>query len=220
MATMAKKRDYYEVLGVERTATDEQLAAAYRKLAIKYHPDKNQGDDETVKRFKEAAEAFEVLSDADKRSRYDRFGHAGIDGPGGGAPHFNDINDIFEAFGGIFGDSFGDIFGRSRGGAPAAGQPAAATSAATFRSISSRPPAASQRQCSLNGTRNAPLVREAVPVPAPSRRTASIAGAAARSCKARAFSACRQRVRPVTVRARSFATRARCVAVRGMYKNA
>ena len=88
MVTMAKKRDYYEVLGVQRTAADQEIAAAYRKLAIKYHPDKNQGDDEAVKRFKEAAEAFEILSDGDKRSRYDRFGHAGIDGPGGGAPHF------------------------------------------------------------------------------------------------------------------------------------
>ncbi|MBI2823995.1 MAG: molecular chaperone DnaJ [Planctomycetia bacterium] len=115
---MAKKRDYYEVLGVARGASGKEIAAAYRKLAVKYHPDKNQGDSETVKRFKEAAEAFEVLSDADKRSRYDRFGHAGIDGPGGGAPHFTDVNDIFEAFGDIFGGSvFGDMFGRgSRGG--------------------------------------------------------------------------------------------------------
>ncbi len=118
MVTMAKKRDYYEVLGVERTATDVQISAAYRKLAIKYHPDKNQGDGEAVIRFKECAEAFEVLSDGDKRSRYDRYGHAGVDGPGGGSPHFTDINDIFEAFGGIFGDSpLGEMFGgRSRGG--------------------------------------------------------------------------------------------------------
>ncbi len=113
---MAKKRDYYEVLGVERTATDGQISAAYRKLAIKYHPDKNQGDEEAVKLFKEAAEAFEVLSDSDKRSRYDRFGHAGVDGPGGGAPHFTDVNDIFEAFGGIFGEGvFGDLFGGGGG---------------------------------------------------------------------------------------------------------
>ena len=85
MVTMAKKRDYYEVLGLERTASGQEIAAAYRKLAIKYHPDKNQGDEEAVRRFKEAAEAFEVLSDDGKRSRYDRFGHAGIDGPAGGA---------------------------------------------------------------------------------------------------------------------------------------
>ncbi len=117
MVTMAKKRDYYEVLEIERTASDKEIASAYRRLAIKYHPDKNPGDKETVGRFKEAAEAFEILGDPAKRSRYDQYGHAGIDGPGGGAPHFNDINDIFDAFGGIFGDSLGDLFGgRGRGG--------------------------------------------------------------------------------------------------------
>jgi len=117
MATMAGKRDYYEVLEVQRTATDKEISTSYRKLAIRFHPDKNQGDEDAVKRFKEAAEAFEILSDAEKRARYDRFGHAGIDGAGGGAPHFTDINDIFEAFGGIFGDSiFGDVFGQRGGG--------------------------------------------------------------------------------------------------------
>jgi molecular chaperone DnaJ len=110
------KRDYYEVLGIARSADGSEIAAAYRKLAIKYHPDKNPGDDECVRLFKEAAEAYEVLSDADKRSRYDRFGHAGVDGPAGGA-HFQDVNDIFQAFGDIFGDSvFGDLFGGGRGG--------------------------------------------------------------------------------------------------------
>ena len=75
MATMASKRDYYEVLGVDRSATDKQLSDAYRKLAIKYHPDKNPGDEVAVARFKEAAEAYTVLSDAQKRAAYDRFGH-------------------------------------------------------------------------------------------------------------------------------------------------
>jgi molecular chaperone DnaJ len=116
MVTMAKKRDYYEVLGVERTCSGTEISTAFRRLAVKYHPDKNPGDDGAAQYFKEAAEAFEVLSDTDKRSRYDRFGHAGIDGPGGGAPHFNDVNDIFEAFGNIFGEgAFGDIFGGGRG---------------------------------------------------------------------------------------------------------
>ena len=117
MATMAGKRDYYEVLEVQRSASDTELAAAYRKLAIKFHPDKNPGDDEAVQRFKECAEAFEVLNDPEKRARYDRYGHAGVDGPGGGSPHFTDINDVFEAFGDIFGEGvFGDIFGGGRGG--------------------------------------------------------------------------------------------------------
>lgn len=106
------KRDYYEVLEITRTATDGEISTAYRKLAVRYHPDKNPGDEEAVGKFKEAAEAYEVLSDKDKRSRYDRFGHAGVDGPQGGSPHFGDVNDIFEAFG----DIFGDILGGGRGG--------------------------------------------------------------------------------------------------------
>lgn len=114
MVTMAGKRDYYEVLGVVRTASDKEIAAAYRKLAIQYHPDKNPGDEEAVARFKECAEAFEVLSDGDKRSRYDRYGHAGVEGPGG-AHQFTDVNDVFEAFGDIFGEGlFGEIFGGGR----------------------------------------------------------------------------------------------------------
>jgi molecular chaperone DnaJ len=105
MTTMASKRDYYEVLGVKRDASEKEIAASYRKLAIKYHPDSNGGDPETVLKFKEAAEAYEVLSDGDKRARYDRFGHDAPEFAGG--PHFTDVEDIFEAFGGIFGDLFG-----------------------------------------------------------------------------------------------------------------
>ncbi len=117
MASMATKRCYYEVLSVERTATDKVISDSYRKLALKYHPDRNPGDEEAIAKFKEAAEAFEVLSDKDKRARYDRFGHAGVDGPGGGSPHFNDVSDIFQAFGDIFGDSaFGEMFGGGRRG--------------------------------------------------------------------------------------------------------
>ncbi len=104
-------RDYYEILGVERTASNGDIATAYRKLAIKYHPDKNQGDDEAIAKFKEAAEAFEVLNDPQKRSRYDQFGHAGVNGNRGGG-HFHDVEDIFSAFGDIFGDLFGG--GRNR----------------------------------------------------------------------------------------------------------
>ncbi len=101
---MAAKRDFYEILGVSRSATEGEISDAYRELAMKYHPDRNPGDDEAVEKFKEAAEAFDVLSHRDKRTRYDRYGHAGVEG---GATHFHDVNDIFGAFGDIFGDLFG-----------------------------------------------------------------------------------------------------------------
>jgi len=115
MATMAGKRDYYEVLGVARTASAKEIANAYRKLALKNHPDANPNNAEATERFKEAAEAYEVLSDAETRARYDQFGHAGVDG---GGTHFHEVEDIFEAFGDIFsGGLFGDLFagGRRRG---------------------------------------------------------------------------------------------------------
>lgn len=102
---MPQSRDYYEVLGVDRRATGAQIADSYRKLAIKFHPDKNPGNQEAVDQFKEAARAFEVLSDSDLRARYDRYGHAGL---AGGTHDFNDISDIFEAFGDMFG---GGLFG-------------------------------------------------------------------------------------------------------------
>jgi molecular chaperone DnaJ len=115
MAPMAAKRDYYEVLGVPRNASEHDIASSFRKLAIQYHPDSNPGDEEATERFKEAAEAYEVLSDKEKRSRYDRFGHAGVDGVGAGTPHFTDVEDIFDAFGDLFGGSvFGDFFGGGR----------------------------------------------------------------------------------------------------------
>lgn len=112
---MAEKRDYYEVLGVARTAPADEIKKAYRKLAIKYHPDKNPGDAEAEAQFKEAASAYEVLSDPDKRARYDRFGHQGMGGAGGGgAPS---MEDIFSQFGDIFGGGgFGDFFGGGQRG--------------------------------------------------------------------------------------------------------
>ncbi|NUQ63130.1 MAG: molecular chaperone DnaJ [Pirellulales bacterium] len=110
---MAAKRDYYEVLGVGRDASSAQIAEAYRKLAMKHHPDRNPGDESAVEKFKEAAEAFEVLNHEEKRARYDRYGHAGLEG---GAPQFHDVSDIFEAFSDIFGGGmFGDLFGAQRG---------------------------------------------------------------------------------------------------------
>ncbi len=101
------KRDYYEVLGVSRTATPQEMKSAYRKLAIQFHPDKNPGDAAAEEKFKECTEAYEVLSDAEKRARYDRFGHQAPGGFGGGAQGFNDISDIF-------GDIFGEMFGGGR----------------------------------------------------------------------------------------------------------
>ncbi|RSK36072.1 molecular chaperone DnaJ [Hymenobacter metallilatus] len=100
---MATKRDYYEVLGVAKTASGDELKSAYRKLAIKYHPDKNPDDPSAEDKFKEAAEAYEVLSDQDKRARYDRFGHQGVGGGGQGPS----MEDIFSHFGDIFGGGGG-----------------------------------------------------------------------------------------------------------------
>ena len=109
------KRDYYEVLGVSKSASAEEIKKAYRRLAMKHHPDRNTDGDGSEARFKEAKEAYEVLKDADKRATYDRFGHDGLKGPSGGPGGFG-----AEGFGDIFGDVFGDIFGGGRrsGGGP------------------------------------------------------------------------------------------------------
>lgn len=111
---MAEQRDYYEVLGVERSASKDEISTAYRKLAITHHPDKNPGDEGAIAMFKQAAEAFEVLGDDEKRARYDRFGHAGVNGQGHAGGGFGDVEDIFSAFGDMFGDMFGGGRGRSR----------------------------------------------------------------------------------------------------------
>ncbi len=118
---MAEKRDYYEVLGVERNANADEIKKAYRKAAIKYHPDKNPGDKEAEEKFKEAAEAYDVLSNPEKRARYDQFGHAGMNGAAGGAGGFGgfggfSMEDIFSQFGDIFGGHFGGGFRTSTGG--------------------------------------------------------------------------------------------------------
>src|SRR5437660_7185628 len=116
------KRDYYEVLGLSRGANEAEIKSAYRKLAVRYHPDKNPGDHEAEEKFKEAAEAYSVLSDSEQRARYDRFGHAGVSSGAGaagwGAQGFGGIEDIL---GDLFG--FGDMFGgRSASGRRSAAQ--------------------------------------------------------------------------------------------------
>jgi molecular chaperone DnaJ len=117
------KRDYYEVLGVARDSSDQDIKSAYRKLALKHHPDRNPGNADAEEKFKEAAEAYSVLADADKRSAYDRFGHAGVSSAAGGGGFdptiFADFGDIFGGLRDIFG--FGDFFGGGRRGGPQRG---------------------------------------------------------------------------------------------------
>ena len=115
MPMATTKRDFYEVLGVARDAAADDIKKAYRQMALKFHPDRNPGDKEAEKRFKEAAEAYEVLSDPEKRQRYDRYGHAGLEGA---AVHdFRSTDDIMSAFSDIFGGGlFGDLFGERRRG--------------------------------------------------------------------------------------------------------
>ncbi|HKI79855.1 MAG TPA: molecular chaperone DnaJ [Ignavibacteriaceae bacterium] len=123
------RRDYYEILGVERSATKDDLKKAYRKLAMQYHPDRNPDDKDAEEKFKEAAEAYEILNNDDKRARYDRFGHDGVKGSGFGSQGFSDINDIFSHFSDIFGGGsiFDDFFGgtsqRGRGRKRGSGVP-------------------------------------------------------------------------------------------------
>lgn len=123
--TMTSKRDYYEILEVSRSASGEEIKKSYRKIAMRFHPDRNPGDSAAEEKFKEAAEAYEVLSDPDKRAKYDRFGHSAF-GPGRGAGGFGgggmNMDDIFSQFGDIFGDDmFGSFFGGGRSGGRRAG---------------------------------------------------------------------------------------------------
>ncbi len=118
---MSTKRDFYEILGVSKTASADEIKKAYRKVAMQFHPDRNPGNKEAEEKFKEAAEAYEILSDADKKSQYDRYGHAGVSGNGrggfGGGGHNMNMDDIFSQFGDIFGDDspFGSFFGGGGG---------------------------------------------------------------------------------------------------------
>jgi molecular chaperone DnaJ len=113
---MAAKRDYYEVLGVKRDADAEELKRAFRKLALQYHPDRNSGDSEAAEKFKECSEAYDILSNPEKRQRYDRYGHAGLEGVA--MPDFGNVESVFD----IFGDIFGDLFGGRRRRGPRPGR--------------------------------------------------------------------------------------------------
>ena len=122
---MAEKRDFYEVLGLSKGASDDEIKRAFRKLAMKYHPDKNPGDKEAEEKFKEINEAYAVLSDPEQKSKYDRFGHAGVDpnsfAGGGGFGGFGGFEDIFDMFGSAFGGGFGGFGGGRRNNSPIKG---------------------------------------------------------------------------------------------------
>ena len=111
---MAIKRDYYEVLGVGRDSSDREIKSAYRRLAVQYHPDRNPGDKQAEEQFKEAAEAYSILSEPNQRERYDRFGHQGMSGGGFGGFDPSTFGDFADILGDFFGGGFGDIFGGGR----------------------------------------------------------------------------------------------------------
>ena len=176
-----------------RSASKEQISEAYRKLALKYHPDRNPGDETAIAKFKEAAEAFEVLNHAEKRAKYDRYGFQGLQGSE--MPHFRDVSDIFEAFGDVFGEGlFGDLFG---GGAAAAAGPArAATCSAKSPSTWSKRPAARRNSSSLTGIPPATPAAVRGPSRAPGRKSAPTAAAAAGSSSPAVSSRCKPTALP------------------------
>jgi curved DNA-binding protein CbpA len=200
-------RDYYEVLGVAREAADADIKSAYRKLALKHHPDRNPGDKAAEEKFKEAAEAYSVLADADKRARYDRFGHAGVTGAGGGQGFdptvFTGFEDILGGLGDIFG--FGDVFGGGR----------ALTCVTTSRSRLPSRPRAPRPRCRSRATKPAPPARAAARRRAPRPASAANAAARARSGSSRASSPWPAPAPRATARAASWPRPAPLAAAKG-----
>ena len=201
---MAEKRDYYEVLGLKKGASDDEIKKAFRKMAMKYHPDKNPGDKTAEEQFKEVNEAYSVLSDPDKKSKYDRFGHAGVDpnagfggggfgGFGGGSGGFDDI---FDMFGSMFGGGFGGG-SASRKNGPMKGRDLQKAIPSTLK----RPLSEQRKRSALTNTYSVRNAKEKETPPAQRRRLAAIAAERVRSiqCRERLLDSSRARDHVLTV---------------------
>ncbi len=201
-STRVSKADYYEVLGVSRDVTDQELKSAYRKQALKYHPDRNPGDHAAEEKFKQASEAYQVLSDADKRAAYDRFGHAGVGASGaGGFGGFNGNVDL----GDIFGDLFGEMFNMGGASSGLRDSGAAKICVSTWRLTLRKRSSVQRRRSEFDATRRAgPVMGPAVPqARAPS--LARSARVAAKYGTSRDSSRWRAHAAPAGARARSSA---------------